>query len=184
MPTISACIVAYCDYEEVCAAVRSILHFTPAPDFTLYIVDNASPDGCGKQLADTDWADPRAGALPAGERRLCRGQRRVWQLHSSVHFILNPDIVLTGDIFAADAEWVAGSAGDGHGYPAAAPPRRPLAAPAPGASPPWLLARQLAPVRGGAFKKPTTTSWHHAGRDLTAPPAHRVLHRQLYGCAH
>ena len=30
MPTISACIVAYCDYEEVCAAVRSILHFTPA----------------------------------------------------------------------------------------------------------------------------------------------------------
>ena len=48
MPTISACIVAYCDYEEVCAAVRSILHFTPAPDFTLYIVDNASPDGCGK----------------------------------------------------------------------------------------------------------------------------------------
>ena len=45
MPTISACIVAYCDYEEVCAAVRSILHFTSAPDFTLYIVDNASPDG-------------------------------------------------------------------------------------------------------------------------------------------
>ena len=51
MPTISACIVAYCDYEEVCAAVRSILHFTPAPDFTLYIVDNASPDGCGTPSA-------------------------------------------------------------------------------------------------------------------------------------
>ena len=26
MPKISACIVAYCDYDEVCAAVRSILH--------------------------------------------------------------------------------------------------------------------------------------------------------------
>ena len=63
MPTISACIVAYCDYEEVCAAVRSILHFTPAPDFTLYIVDNASSDGCGKQLTDTDWADPRVQVL-------------------------------------------------------------------------------------------------------------------------
>ena len=25
MPKISACIVAYCDYDEVCAAVRSIL---------------------------------------------------------------------------------------------------------------------------------------------------------------
>ena len=33
MPTISACIVAYCDYEEVCAAVRSILHFTPRAGF-------------------------------------------------------------------------------------------------------------------------------------------------------
>ena len=31
MAKISACIVAYCDYEEVCAAVRSILHHTPRP---------------------------------------------------------------------------------------------------------------------------------------------------------
>ena len=35
MPKISACIVAYCDYDEVCAAVRSILHYTPAPDLAL-----------------------------------------------------------------------------------------------------------------------------------------------------
>ena len=27
--SISACIVSYCDYEEVCAAVRSILQHTP-----------------------------------------------------------------------------------------------------------------------------------------------------------
>ena len=100
MPTISACIVAYCDYEEVCAAVRSILHFTPAPDFTLYIVDNASPDGCGKQLADTDWADPRVQVLCLPENvGFGRGHNAVLgKLHSSVHFILNPDIVLTGDI--------------------------------------------------------------------------------------
>ena len=51
MPKISACIVAYCDYDEVCAAVRSILHYTPAPDLALYVVDNGSPDGCGRQLA-------------------------------------------------------------------------------------------------------------------------------------
>ena len=54
MPKISACIVAYCDYEEVCAAVRSILQHTPAPDFALYVVDNGSPDGCGQRLAETD----------------------------------------------------------------------------------------------------------------------------------
>ena len=54
MPKISACIVAYCDYEEVCAAVRSILQHTPAPDFALYVVDNGSPDGCGQRRAGTD----------------------------------------------------------------------------------------------------------------------------------
>ena len=59
MPKISACIVAYCDYDEVCAAVRSILHYTPTPDLALYVVDNGSPDGCGRQLAETDFGDSR-----------------------------------------------------------------------------------------------------------------------------
>ena len=67
MPKISACIVAYCDYDEVCAAVRSILHYTPAPDFALYVVDNGSPDGCGKQLAETDFGDTRVTVLPLAE---------------------------------------------------------------------------------------------------------------------
>ena len=43
MPKISACIVAYCDYDEVCAAVRSILQYTPAPDLALYVVTTAVP---------------------------------------------------------------------------------------------------------------------------------------------
>ena len=138
MPTISACIVAYCDYEEVCAAVRSILHFTPAPDFTLYIVDNASPDGCGKQLADTDWADPRVQVLCLPENvGFGRGHNAVLgKLHSSVHFILNPDIVLTGDILQPMAE--------------------------------WLLARQLAPKFGGAFKR-ADDHYTMQDEDLTAP---------------
>ena len=59
MPKLSACIVAYCDYDEVCAAVRSILHYTPAADFALYVVDNASPDGCGRKLAATDFGYAR-----------------------------------------------------------------------------------------------------------------------------
>ena len=64
MAKISACIVAYCDYEEVCAAVRSILHHTPTPAFTLYVVDNGSPDGCGQKLAATDFGDARVTVLP------------------------------------------------------------------------------------------------------------------------
>ena len=59
MPKISACIVAYCDYDEVCAAVRSVLANTPGDDFALYVVDNASPDGCGPRLAQTDFGDAR-----------------------------------------------------------------------------------------------------------------------------
>lgn len=59
MPKISACIVAYCDYDEVCAAVHSVLANTPGDDFALYVVDNASPDGCGPRLAQTDFGDAR-----------------------------------------------------------------------------------------------------------------------------
>ena len=100
MPKISACIVAYCDYDEVCAAVRSILHYTPTPDFTLYVVDNASPDGCGKQLAETDFGDTRVTVLTLSENvGFGRGHNAVLdRLTSEVHFILNPDIVLTENI--------------------------------------------------------------------------------------
>ena len=58
-PKISACIVAYCDYEEVCAAVRSVLAHTASPDFRLFVVDNASPDGGGGKLAEEDFGDER-----------------------------------------------------------------------------------------------------------------------------
>ena len=74
MPKISACIVAYCDYDEVCAAVRSILHYTPAPDLALYVVDNGSPDGCGRQLAETDFGDSRVTVLPL-EKNIGFGNR-------------------------------------------------------------------------------------------------------------
>ena len=58
-PRMSACIVAYCDYEEVCAAVRSVLTHTPAADFRLFVVDNASPDGCAAILAEYAARDAR-----------------------------------------------------------------------------------------------------------------------------
>ena len=78
MPKISACIVAYCDYDEVCAAVRSVLANTPGDDFALYVVDNASPDGCGPRLAQTDFGDVRVQViclpknLGFGKGRTCR----------------------------------------------------------------------------------------------------------------
>lgn len=171
MPTITACIVAYCDYEEVCAAVRSILKFTPAPDFTLYIVDNASPDGCGKQLAETDWADPRVQVLCLPENvGFGRGHNAVLgKLHSDVHFILNPDIVLFEDVLEPMAEWLLAQPGAAMATPQLCypdgrlqhlPRRKPT---------PWLLlARQLAPRFGGVFQK-ADDYYTMRDADLAAP---------------
>lgn len=105
---LSACIVAYCDYDEVCAAVKSILQYTSAPDFRLYVVDNASPDGCGQRLAATDFGDPRVSVrrLPRN-LGFGRGHNAVLgELCSDVHFILNPDILLTGDCLTGLARWL------------------------------------------------------------------------------
>lgn len=155
-PKISACIVAYCDYAEVCDAVKSILALTPAPDFALYVVDNGSPDGCGKALADTDFNDSRVTVLPLPENLgFGRGHNAVLdRLQSEVHFILNPDIVLTENVLEPLAAWLLATPGAVMAtpqlrYPDGRPQHLPRRKPTP-----WLLlARQLAPKFGGAFQK-------------------------------
>ena len=91
------------------------------------------------------------------------------KLHSSVHFILNPDIVLTGDILQPMAEWLLAQPGAAMATPQLhypdgrlqhLPRRKPT---------PWLLlARQLAPKFGGAFKK-ADDHYTMQDEDLTAP---------------
>lgn len=108
MAKISACIVAYCDYDEVCAAVRSILSHTPEVDFRLYVVDNASPDGCGEKLAATEFGDDRVEIIRAQVNEgFGSGHNTVLdRLDSEVHFILNPDVVLQDDILSGMADWL------------------------------------------------------------------------------
>ena len=155
MPKISACIVAYCDYDEVCAAVRSILHYTPAPDLALYVVDNGSPDGCGRQLAETDFGDSRVTVLPL-EKNIGFGKGHNYvldRLTSDVHFILNPDILLTGDVLEDMAAWLLARPGAAMATPQLRypdgklqhlPRRKPT---------PWLLlARQLAREQGALYE--------------------------------
>ena len=171
MPKISACIVAYCDYDEVCAAVRSILHYTPAPDLALYVVDNGSPDGCGRQLAETDFGDSRVTVLPL-EKNIGFGKGHNYvldRLTSDVHFILNPDILLTGDVLEDMAAWLLARPGAAMATPQLRypdgklqhlPRRKPT---------PWLLlARQLAPKLGGCFKK-ADDHYTMQDEDLTVP---------------
>lgn len=171
MPKLSACIVAYCDYDEVCAAVRSILRYTPAADFALYVVDNASPDGCGQKLAATDFGDARVTVIQLAENvGFGKGHNTVLErLDSEVHFILNPDILLTGDILDGLADWLLTQNGAAMATPQLCypdgrlqhlPRRKPT---------PWLLlARQLAPKFGGIFKK-ADDHYTMQDEDLTVP---------------
>ena len=173
-PRMSACIVAYCDYEEVCAAVRSVLAHTPSPDFRLFVVDNASPDGCGQKLLAEDFGDPRVTVRALPENLgFGKGHNSVLPdlaaMGSEIHFILNPDILLTADTLTGIAAWMAD-------HPAAAmatpqlfypdgrrqdlPRRKPT---------PWLLlARQLAPKLGGAFRR-ADDHYTMQDEDLTVP---------------
>lgn len=110
-PRMSACIVAYCDYEEVCAAVRSVLTHTPAADFRLFVVDNASPDGCGARLAAEDFGDARVTVRCLPENvGFGKGHNSVLPdlaaMGSEVHFILNPDILLQDGVLAGMAAWM------------------------------------------------------------------------------
>ncbi len=113
---LSACIVVYNGAEEALKAAASVLCCTRRWPLTLYLVDNASPDGSGaaleKALADGRLA-PGAGQQVQVIRRpenggFGTGHNTVLpRLDSDFHFILNPDILLQADTLSDMAEWAA-----------------------------------------------------------------------------
>lgn len=75
---LSACIVVYNGYDEALKAAQTVLHCTRRYPVTLYLVDNASPDGSGKS-----WSRPWRTACwqqvgPAGGGALPHRERRLW----------------------------------------------------------------------------------------------------------
>ncbi len=112
---LSACIVVYNGAEEALHAARSVLEHTRRYPLTLYLVDNASPDGSGERLADA-VEQGELHLLPAQQVQVCRQGRNggfgsghnsvLPQLKSRVHFILNPDIQLTEDTLSDLADWM------------------------------------------------------------------------------
>ena len=113
---LSACIVIYNGFDEALKAAQTILQYTRRYPLTLYLVDNASPDGSGEKLR----AAAASGALAAGAGQQvvlhCRtenggfgtGHNMVLpELDSDFHFILNPDIQLTADTLSDLADWMA-----------------------------------------------------------------------------
>ena len=111
---LSACIVVYNGYDEVLKAAQTVLQFTRRYPLTLYLVDNASPDGSGPRLEQA----VREGLLAPGPGQRvevrCRkenggtGHNTVLpELASTYHFILNPDIQLMADTLSDLADWMA-----------------------------------------------------------------------------
>lgn len=113
---LSACIVVYNGAEEALRAAQTVLDRTRRYPLTLYLVDNASPDGSGQRLTRAA-ADGILRTAPGQQVQvLCRtknggfgtGHNTVLSLlHSRVHFILNPDIQLTADTLSDLADWMA-----------------------------------------------------------------------------
>ena len=112
---LSACIVVYNGAEEALRAAQTVLDCTRRHPLTLYLVDNASPDGSGQRLTRAA-ADGTLRTAPGQQVQvLCRtknggfgtGHNTVLLLlHSRVHFILNPDIQLTADTLSDLADWM------------------------------------------------------------------------------
>lgn len=110
------------------SAPRSILHYT-LPDLALYVVDNGVRRL--RQAAGRFRRQPRDCAAAGKEYRLRQGpQLCAGSSDQHVHFILNPDILLTGDVLEDMAVAAAADPARGrHGNAPAALPGR-VAAPA------------------------------------------------------
>ena len=107
MATISACIVTYGGYKEAVAAANSVVQHTKTCPLTLYMVDNASPDGTGKKLMDTPFPENvHVQCLPQN-LGFGKGHNSVIpQLNSDYHFVLNPDILVEYDVLSEMSAWM------------------------------------------------------------------------------
>lgn len=108
---VTAGIVAYGGAQEVLAAARSLAEHTQGVDLRLMVLDNASPDGAGKELASAE--------LPQNVRVECskanlgfgKGHNRIFrrlaaESPSRYHAVVNPDITVDADVLTALCRWM------------------------------------------------------------------------------
>ena len=104
---VSGCIVAYNGFEEVTAAVTSVLSHTSGVDLHLYVVDNASPDGTGARLAAAKLGPDVTVKCLAENKGFGTGHNAVLPLlDSEYHAVINPDITLDADVLTALCAWM------------------------------------------------------------------------------
>ena len=126
MPTLSASIVVYTGAPEAMTAAQSVLKYTRRYDLTLYLIDNASPDGSGEVLERalergvlSCRPNQHVEVIRSFENRgFGSGHNLVRDdLTSDYHFILNPDILIESDVLSDMADWM-----EGHPYAVMARP--------------------------------------------------------------
>ena len=171
---LSACIVVYNGAEEALRAAQTVLDCTRRHPLTLYLVDNASPDGSGQRLTRAA-ADGTLRTAPGQQVQvLCRTQNGGFGtghntvlslLQSRVHFILNPDIQLTTDTLSDLADWMVQHPGvvmarPALTFPDGQPQRLPLrplrSSSAPAASRRWT---QLYSKKSAVLTRATSCMW-------------------------
>ena len=172
---LSATIVTYNDQAEALRAAASVLEHTRRHPLTLYLVDNASPDGTGDELHQA----LKDGRFRPAENQTVRVIRRQANggfgaghntvlpgLASDYHFILNPDILLREDTLSGLAEWM-------QAHPAAVMARPSLCFPDGRTQVLPLRRCSLRPMvyrqLGLPFLKKYNDAYVMAGEDLTVP---------------
>lgn len=101
----SGCIVTYNNAPIISECIKSILRWTRDFDFTLYISDNNSTDGTveliRKKFPEVIILENRKN-IGFGEGH----NRAIKKLDSKYHFVINPDIFVTQDVFGPMTDYL------------------------------------------------------------------------------
>lgn len=104
---VSASIVSYNGYDEVAKAATSVLLYSKNVDLSLFLIDNASPDGTGEKLQKTDFDGTVKVITLDNNLGFGSGHNKVLPfLNSKYHAVINPDIVLEQDTLAIMCKWM------------------------------------------------------------------------------
>lgn len=107
MQRISASVVMYGGAEETYHCLESLANHTSRQDFTLYLVDNASPDGALDTLKKKGLPSCVVPLALAVNKGFGAGHNSVIPLlKSRYHAVINPDILVRQDVLSAMADWM------------------------------------------------------------------------------
>lgn len=95
---VSAAIVSYNGFEEVVQAASSVLAFSKEVELELFVIDNASPDGTGQKLLESELLEKAKIIALEKNVGFGAGHNKVLdKIDSQFHAVINPDIILAQD---------------------------------------------------------------------------------------